>query len=287
MAPDAEPTASAVVVACEQAWADIQRHHPELPDAVMILGSGVERGRLVKGGHWWANQWVADGSSRAEVLLAGEMLHLEPRQVFEVLLHEGAHGINAARGIKDTSRGGRYHNERFATAAREVLLIVRALPPYGLAKTTLSPDAAERYAPAIDRIGQAMRIARRLGAVELTGKEGGRDAEGGNGGTSEGGRPGSDGRSKVTAAACGCGRKMRMAPSTLAAGPVTCGLCGTEFKSSAHRSAGQSEPGTANRRAAGWRLETVLRRAIAGEPDQPGRDRRPEAAGAEPQGVEL
>jgi len=45
--------ASDLVVACEASWRAIQSHHPELPDVVMLLGTGVERGRLVKLGHWW------------------------------------------------------------------------------------------------------------------------------------------------------------------------------------------------------------------------------------------
>lgn len=69
----------------------------------ILLGTGVERGRLVKLGHWWEGRWLADGNLRGEVLLAGEALHLKPEDVFEVLLHEAAHGINAARHIKDTS----------------------------------------------------------------------------------------------------------------------------------------------------------------------------------------
>jgi hypothetical protein len=72
------PTASALVQACEEAWAAIQAHHPQVPDAVMILGTGVERGRLVKLGHWWGGRWLADGQVRGEVLLAGEALHLPP-----------------------------------------------------------------------------------------------------------------------------------------------------------------------------------------------------------------
>ncbi len=57
-------TASALVRACEQAWEDIRVHHPDLPDAVMVLGTGVERGRLVKLGHWWGGRWLADGDVR-------------------------------------------------------------------------------------------------------------------------------------------------------------------------------------------------------------------------------
>src|SRR5207248_9599573 len=75
-ANDLSATASAAVSAFEAAWADIQRHHPELPEVVIVLGSGVERGRLVKLGHWWGGRWLAGGEVRGEVLLAGEALHL-------------------------------------------------------------------------------------------------------------------------------------------------------------------------------------------------------------------
>jgi hypothetical protein len=227
--PDAA-TGSAVVAACEAAWADIRQHHPELPDVVVVLGSGVERGRLVKLGHWWGGRWLADGQVRGEVLLAGEALHLPADKVFEVLLHEAAHGLNAARGIKDTSRGGRYHNQRFAETAREVLLTVRAMPPYGLAATSLSDGAAERYATTIERLGDAIRIARQLERDVRVGAEGALGAEGTSG----------ESKSKsALAAECGCGRRLRMAPSVLARGPVICGACGSEFSTGAEVSTGR------------------------------------------------
>ena len=232
--PD-EATASALVRACEEAWADIRDHHPELPDAVMILGTGMERGRLVKLGHWWGGRWLADGALRGEVLLAGEALHLAPKEVFEVLLHEAAHGLNAARGVKDTSRGGRYHNQRFAAAAHEVLLEVRAMPPYGLASTSLSPAGRERYGPTVERLGEAMRIVRQLerGAGLGEGAEGA-GGKTGAGAEADGGAGTGRGRGSVVSS-CGCGRRMRMAPSVLAAGPVVCGVCGAEFAPSVSR----------------------------------------------------
>jgi hypothetical protein len=234
-------TASALVRACEQAWDDIRVHHPDLPDAVMVLGTGVERGRLVKLGHWWGGRWLADGDVRGEVLLAGEALHLPPAQVFEVLLHEAAHGLNAARGIKDTSRGGRYHNQRFAAAAHEVLLDVKAMPPYGLASTSLSSEGEYRYAGTVERLGDAMRIVRQLERSAGLGE--GSGAEGGNGKTGGEAESGDEaaGRSRGSvASSCGCGRRMRMAPSVLAAGPVVCGICDAEFTPDASR-AGRAE----------------------------------------------
>ena len=219
----ATPTASRVVAACETAWLAIQRHHPELPDVVIVLGSGVERGRLVKLGHWWGARWEASGEARGEVLLAGEALHLPVEDVFEVLLHEAAHGLNAARGVKDSSRGGRYHNARYRAAAMEVGLAVVQLPPHGWAKTILTPATAERYAAEITNLRDAVQIARRF---ETRPKIDGADP----GGRSEG-RAGEAGGStaKSSALLCGCGRRMRMAPSVAAQGPVLCGRCGTEF----------------------------------------------------------
>lgn len=220
-------TASALVAACEQAWAEIQRHHPDVPHAVVVLGSGVEGGRLVKLGHWWGGRWLAEGEVRGEVLLAGEALHLPAEQVFEVLLHEAAHGINAALDVKDTSRGGRYHNKRFRMTAELVGLDVSAMPPYGWARTALTPDAVERYAESIDGLRDAMRIARTVDRRQLVGEEAG--VSGGSPDTD--GRPGTErGSSGAGTAMCGCGRRMRMAPSVLAAGPVLCGLCGNEFQ---------------------------------------------------------
>ncbi|HJV08292.1 MAG TPA: hypothetical protein VJ653_01365, partial [Acidimicrobiales bacterium] len=248
-APDGESgtgpdpaTASALVAACEQAWAEIQRHHPDVPHAVVILGSGVERGRLVKLGHWWGGRWLADGEVRGEVLLAGEALHLPAEQVFEVLLHEAAHGLNAAHDVKDTSRGGRYHNKRFRMTAELVGLDVSAMPPYGWARTELTPDTAERYRDAIDSLGDAMRIARRVERRHRSLE----DAE--VGGPSPGERQAVGGTEAAPSgtARCGCGRRMRMAPSVLAAGPVLCGICGNEFQPAraASRSTGPagSEP---------------------------------------------
>ena len=247
-APSTAPLASNLVVACEEAWRTIQSHHPELPPVVMLLGTGVERGRLVKLGHWWGGRWLADGDVRGEVLLAGEALHLKPEDVFEVLLHEAAHGINAARGVKDTSRGGRYHNARYKKTAIEVGLDVEQADPYGFAKTSVRPDTAERYETEIARLAGAMRIARRIPQSALGAETA---AEGAETVGQVGGEPEESDRQKVRTAECGCGRRMRMAPTVFALGPVTCGSCGSDFviDRDAQRS-GTSPNGSQRERAA-------------------------------------
>lgn len=236
--PDGVPSgsvpvaASDLVAACEAAWAAIQARHPQVPDTVVVLGSGVERGRLVKLGHWWGGQWRVAGEARGEVLLAGEALHLPPEAVFEVLLHEAAHGLNAARGIRDTSRGGRYHNANFKATAAEVGLKPGRMDPYGWARTALTPSTVEGYAEAIAGIEAHMQLARGLPAGRGVGVEGnGMEGLDRDGGTTEGRERGDRDRTTQRAAECGCqpARKLRMAPSVLARGPVVCGLCSSAF----------------------------------------------------------
>ena len=52
--------------------------------------------------------------------------------------HEAAHAIACQRGIKDTSRQGRYHNSRFKAIAEEVGLDVSRDPEWGWSVTALS-----------------------------------------------------------------------------------------------------------------------------------------------------
>jgi hypothetical protein len=236
--PDTRPSAedvsraaaSRLVAACEGAWRALQDEHPEIPDAVIVLGTGMERGRLVKLGHWWGGQWVVDQGQQAEVLLAGEALQLSPEAVFEVLAHEAAHGINAARGIKDASRGGRYHNAAFKEAAEQLGLTVTRMKPHGWAETTLGSDARERVAEAIVGIATEMRLARhvvrvatRNGAEPDTGESAPGSSSDANGGRRE------RGSGRPVTATCGCGRRLRMAPSVLAVAPVLCGRCDSRF----------------------------------------------------------
>lgn len=273
--------ASEVVAAGEAAWAAIRAAHPEVPPAVVVLGSGVERGRLVKLGHWWGSQWRAGAEARGEVLLAGEALHLAPEAVFEVLLHEATHGLCAARGAKDTSRDGRYHNRRFRAAATEVGLVVGRVDPHGWARTRLGPEARVRYAEAIAGLGRTMRLARALPGRPGTGA--GVEAGGGGAGSEagEGRRP-----PKGPAAECGCGRKLRMARAAFEQGPVTCGVCGEDFTHPrrAERALGvgrpagpEAAPAAGRTRAPGVDLRTVGL-PVTGEerPDAPERPPTPE-----------
>ncbi|MYS49501.1 hypothetical protein GTW46_05380, partial [Streptomyces sp. SID6013] len=113
-----------------QAWADIQRHHTELPDLA-------------------APESLIGESSSA----CGHELS------FERLLHEAVHGIAAARGVRDTSRAGRYHNRRFLAIAEEMGLDhpEEPHPSSGFSLVTLTSEAKRRYRPTIERLQRALK----------------------------------------------------------------------------------------------------------------------------------
>jgi hypothetical protein len=63
-----------------------------------------------------------------------------------------------ARNIKDTSRQGRWHNQRYAKLAREVGLEVTADAKTGLSQTHLTDQAAARYAEALRDLEAALGL---------------------------------------------------------------------------------------------------------------------------------
>ena len=72
------------------------------------------------------------------------------------LLHEAAHGVAAIRGIKDTSRQGRYHNTNFRDIAVELGVTVDKDPRIGWSITSVPDLTARDYAEAVDALDQAL-----------------------------------------------------------------------------------------------------------------------------------
>src|SRR4051812_18549649 len=123
-----------VVAALEHAWAAIRVRHPDLAEVVVVLASGsvgTAPGTL-RLGHFAAMRWhhadndISTGPARGtrealpEGFVGGEGLPRGPVDVLGPLLHEATHALAFVRGIKDTSRQGRYHNRRFAALAAEL-----------------------------------------------------------------------------------------------------------------------------------------------------------------------
>ncbi len=210
----AEPTpspqaASAVVAALEHAWAAIRAHHPDVPHVVVILGAGSEARRgLFKWGHFAAARWQVAGANHPEVLVSGEGLHRGAGPVLAMLLHEAAHGLADARGVKDTSRQGRWHNRRFAALAGELGLQVTRDTSTGWSQTRLTQQLADRYAEQLAGLDAALGLWRHAERQH---------------GPAAGAR-------NLLACSCACGRKLRVARATLEQAPILCGACKERFE---------------------------------------------------------
>jgi hypothetical protein len=205
--PNPDGTASLLVASLEHTWTTIRTRHPDVPDAVLVVASGSE-GKRLNWGHFAPHRWQVNGSDRHEVLVGGEGLQRGPLEVLGTLLHEAAHGLACARQVQDTSRGSRYHNRRYAHLARELGLEVASVKPIGWSATTVPEPTAATYASQLGELQAALVLWRRQEH-----------------------RIGTGPRSRnLLAAACGCGRRIRVAKATLTEAPILCGACQQPFE---------------------------------------------------------
>jgi hypothetical protein len=159
-------------------------------------------------GHFAPHRWHVNGADRHEVLVGGEGLQRGPLEVLGTLLHEAAHGLAQARGLQDTSRQGRYHNRRYATLAHELGLEVASVQPIGWSATTVPAQTADAYAGQLEDLAAALMLWRRQEQRSSAGP-----------------------RSRnLLAAACHCGRRIRVARATLAEAPIHCAACQQPFQ---------------------------------------------------------
>ena len=70
-------------------------------------------------GHYttWENTWVGEGQGFHEINIGAETLDRDASEVLATLSHEMCHHYCAVNNIKDTSRGGTYHNKTFKEVA--------------------------------------------------------------------------------------------------------------------------------------------------------------------------
>jgi hypothetical protein len=98
-------------------------------------------------------------------------------------------------------------NRRYATLARELGLQVASIRPIGWSATTVPTPTADAYAGQLEELAAALVLWRRHEH-----------------------RIGSGPRSRnLLAAICGCGRRIRVAKSTLAEAPILCAACEQSF----------------------------------------------------------
>jgi hypothetical protein len=146
-------------------------------------------------------------ASLSEVLITDDGLAGSANDVMRLLVHEAAHAIAYQRGIKDTSRQGRYHNRRFKTIAEEIGLDVSHDPDRGWTPTALSHPTAAAYSDSITQLAHALPAAGRHEP----------------GWVSPGLRQGRDGIGLV----CQCGPRHRTGGTMSTVRGAICGVCGS------------------------------------------------------------
>lgn len=127
-------------------------------DLVAALGASGEM-VLVR-----ALQLSADaGRFLDEVFITDRGLSGSSAEVLGILAHEACHAIAERRGVKDTSRQGRYHNARFRALAEEVGLEVRGHPVIGCRAITLTAATAAVYTDTLAELARALDAHRKQG----------------------------------------------------------------------------------------------------------------------------
>ncbi|MDX3005937.1 hypothetical protein PWY87_29940 [Kribbella solani] len=203
-----EYTTAELVSALEAAWVAIRANHTEVPAVVIIVGSGTGS-KQAKYGHFAAARWQHGEHALAEVLISGEGLKRPVEEVFTTLLHEAAHALANTRGIKDTSRQGRWHNHKFAQLASELGLDTTKDERIGWSPCTLRKDTAITYSSVLTDLKTALIAYRHPEMVAGTSKKNNNNA---------------------IACACMCPRRIRVAKAVLEQGEITCGNCESTFE---------------------------------------------------------
>lgn len=200
------------VATCEDAWKIIQSKHDDVPDAVIVVGTGGRRAPTLLG-HFAKDAWEDEnGDAIHEVLIVAEQLKRPPEDIFTTLLHEAVHGIASKRGIKDVS--GKRHNKKFAALCYEVGLIPPEFADHslGFSSAILSDDTQAYYQSIIRSIGEQLQVYRKLKLKD------------------------SETKKTTWLAECECERKIRLPKKTIESGggieeiAITCQICQTEFK---------------------------------------------------------
>ncbi|MEJ8662286.1 hypothetical protein [Streptomyces sp. MS1.AVA.4] len=223
-----------IIAALESTWGAIQKHHPDVPDVVIVTGTGQKgrRQQRLTWGHHTADRWldaVAAGR-KAELFVSGEAIAKGGEMVVETMLHEAAHALAAARHIKDTSCAGRWHNRKYAALATELGLEPpkRAAKVIGFSEALITAATVGRYAAQIRKLDAAT-----LAHIEAPKKAEGEQDQEQQDEDNPGPRGGRGRAGKRMAVECGCRptpRRMQVTPKFLEGGKVLCGECEQAFQ---------------------------------------------------------
>lgn len=104
---------------------------------------------ITSGAYGWCTNWKAwkhssEDEGHYEINICAEYLTRPFEEVAGTMLHEMVHLDNLYKEIKDTSRSGTYHNNKFKETAEKHGLIVEKTEKYGFAITKLTDEAKDK-----------------------------------------------------------------------------------------------------------------------------------------------
>lgn len=205
---DSDTITGLLISSIEHTWNAIRDHHPDIPNVVVTLGSGSLGGQLTLG-HFAPHRWIRGEYHLHELFIGGEGLDRGPTDVLTTVLHEAAHSLAATRGIRDTSRQGRWHNTTYRNHAHELGLTTTHHPHAGWAITTIPPHTQHTYRHQLDELALALIAHRRREPRP---------------------HPGRKSNNNGITATCACPRKIRASPTSYHTGPIYCAVCGMPFE---------------------------------------------------------
>ncbi len=206
---------SAIANALEHAWSDIQQKHSDVRDAVIVVYRHAKGDRR---GHFAQDSWTVVGQSLDdnpeqgaidEVHISSHILGQGARSVLETLIHEAAHSVATARGIKDVSRQNRWHNRRFSKLADELGLVVERDERIGHVTPDITGETTERYKATLMWLEDQLGDLYQMPPVKI----------------------GQTRKANTTKLVCPtCGRYFRIGNKQLDLGEVICEPCGVAFE---------------------------------------------------------
>lgn len=193
---------SAITAALEGAHALI-REATGAPAATIL----VTRKTGNVAGHFTNWQPWTDGEQGFhEIMLSAEHLARGPRATLGTLLHETAHSLDLAAGVKGTSGDG-YHNKRFKATAESLGLVIKNAPRIGWSTTEVPDECVARWRAAFVLIEDALRLTAQTEATRPKGRN-----------------------KNLAVAECRCRAKIRLSMTVLENCAPTCQTCGEEFR---------------------------------------------------------
>ncbi|MEU3729992.1 hypothetical protein AB0E81_11365 [Streptomyces sp. NPDC033538] len=195
--------------ALDALWERLRNDVPELPTITPIVSP---TSRIQDHG---PERWKRDEDGAVSgLVVTADVLQAGPDVVLETVLHDAAHLLCWCRGVDDTTMHGVYHNQNFLAAAEEVGLEwpegAKRIRGKGYHTPVISSAAKERYAESRRELEEAIPLV--LPHLEL---------------------PPTSNRGRVDRLtyACKCDppRRFRISRTVATQGPITCGVCGSEF----------------------------------------------------------